>query len=213
MSENKIICPKCGHENPAGVTNCEECRINLAYALQHQDEIVKTDMQPQVVGRRVDVKESNVISRWGVLAEGQAGQLKRYYELVKQRLDAHGWPYPLEFVDVGHSFLALGKPYLETKAGKLVAYIGADSIGNDAHFSWSLTLAEPGLFKKAVAAAGGVSAALFQELTFHEINSARAFASTINHCVQEAVDIIMEEAALDKSRISREASGLLGRLI
>ena len=159
------------------------------------------------------VLESNVISRWGVLAEGQAGQEGRFFELVEQRLDERGWPYPVRSVDVGGGFFSSGQPYLETKAGKLVAFIGAESIGKDSYFGWSLTLAEPGLFKKAAAAAGGISAAVFQRMTFNEANSARAFASALNTSVQEAVDTIMDEAGLDKTKVSREASGILGRLI
>ena len=159
------------------------------------------------------VLESNVISRWGVLAEGQAGQENRFFELVKQRLSERGWPYPLRSVSVGGGFFSSGRPYLQTKAGKLTAYIGVEDIGQDAYFSWSLVLAEPGIFKKAVAAAGSFSAAVFQQMSFNEANSARAFASSLNTCVQEAVDIIMDEAGLDKSTISREASGILGRLI
>jgi hypothetical protein len=34
-----ITCPKCGTENPADAKNCENCRINLKFALQHPDEI------------------------------------------------------------------------------------------------------------------------------------------------------------------------------
>jgi len=159
------------------------------------------------------VLASNVISHWGVLVHDQAGKEEHFFELVKQRLAEHGWPYQVSPVDVGGGFFSTGRPYLATQAGKLVAYIGAESIGKDAYLGWSLTLAEPGFFKKAAAAAGGISAALFQRLTFNEANSARAFASVLNTCVQEAVDIIMDDAGLDKTKVFREASGYLGRLI
>jgi hypothetical protein len=159
------------------------------------------------------ILESNVISRWGVLVLGQAGQENRFFDLVKQRFQERGWPYPVRPVDVGGGFFSSGRPYLETKAGKLTAYVGAENIGKDAYLGWSLVLDEPGLFKKAMAAAGNFSAAVFQEMTFNEANSARAFASSLNRCVQEAVDIILDQAGLDKSKISREATGLLGRLM
>jgi hypothetical protein len=81
------------------------------------------------------VLESNVISGWGVLAEGQAGQESRFFELVEQRLDEHGWPYQVRSVDVGGGFFSSGQPYLQTEAGKLVAFIGAESIGKDAYFA------------------------------------------------------------------------------
>jgi hypothetical protein len=158
------------------------------------------------------VMESNVISRWGVLAEGQAGKENRFFELIKQRLSEYGWPYPLRTVDVGSGFLSAKRAYLETGASKLIAYIGAESIGKNAYFTWSLTLAEPGLFKKAVIGSD-LATLLYQRLSFNEANSARAFASSLNRCVQEAVDIIMDEAGLDTSKISREASGPLGRII
>lgn len=160
-----------------------------------------------------EVKESNVISRWGVLVEGQAGKEGQFYKLVQERMKARGWPFSVEQVDVGGGFFGRGQPYLETKSGKLVAYIGGESIGRDAYLGWSLTLSEPGLFKKAVAAAGGVTAAIFQEMNFNEANSARAFATSLNYAVQEAVDALMDAAGLDKSNVNREVSGMLGRLI
>ncbi len=160
-----------------------------------------------------DIRESNVISRWGVLVAGQQGKGDRFYQLVKERLNARGWPYPVQTVDVGGGFFSTGRPYLETKAGKLATYVGAIDIGHDIYFGWSLTLEEPGMFKKAVAAAGNFSAVIFQEMTFNEANSARALASALNLCVQEAVDVIMDEGGLDKSKMSRETSGILGRLI
>lgn len=36
---DSIICPKCGAENPAGVGNCKNCRINLRFALEHPEQI------------------------------------------------------------------------------------------------------------------------------------------------------------------------------
>jgi len=104
-------------------------------------------------------------------------------------------------------------PLIVTKAGKLVAHIGGETIGRDAYVGWSLALADPSIFKKALAAAGNFSAAIFQEMSFNEANSARAFATSLNQCVQEAVDKLMDEAGLDKSRVQRETEGLLGRLI
>jgi hypothetical protein len=142
-----------------------------------------------------------------------AGKEARFFELVKHHLTGRGWPYAVQPVDVGGGLFSQGRPYLETKAGKLVGYIGAESTGKDAYLVWSLALNDPGVFKRAMAAAGNFSAAIFQEMSFNEANSARAFASSLNRCVQEAVDSLMDEAGIDKTQVSREASGLLGRLI
>ena len=156
-----------------------------------------------------DVKESNVISRWGVLVEGLAGKENRFFSLVQERLKQRSWPFPVKEVNVGSGFFAQGKPYLETKSGKLVAYMGGETIGKDTYLGWSLTLAEPGMFAKAVSAAGGFSATVFQAMSFNEANSARAFATSLNYAVQEAVDVLLDEAGLDKSKIDRKVSGLL----
>ncbi len=159
-----------------------------------------------------DVKESNVISRWGVLVEGNAGKEGRFFQLVQERLNKRNWPYQVKQVDIGGGFFAgKGQPYLETKSGdgKLVAYIGGESIGRDAFLGWSLTLAEPGWFAKAAASAGGISAAIFQQLNFNQANSARAFATSLNYAVQEAVDTLLDDAGIDKSKIDRKVSGLL----
>ena len=84
-----------------------------------------------------DVKESNVISRWGVLVEGHADKEGRFFELVQQHLKQRAWPYPVQKVDVGGGFFSgRGQPYLETKSGdgKLVAYIGGETIGTGCLF-------------------------------------------------------------------------------
>jgi hypothetical protein len=158
-----------------------------------------------------DVKESNVISRWGVLVEGHASKESRFFQVVQEGLKRRNWPYPVKSVEVGGGFFGKGLPYLETKSGdgKLVAYIGGETIGRDAYLGWSLTLAEPGWFAKAAASAGGISSAIFQQLNFNQANSARAFATSLNYAVQEAIDTLMDEAGLDKSQVDRKVSGLL----
>ncbi len=158
------------------------------------------------------VMESNVISRWGILALEQANKETRYFQLVMEKLKEQGWPHPAKEVDVGDGWFGRKQRYIEIKAGKLVAYIGAQSIGKHAYLGWSLTLAEPGLFKKAAASVGGFDAYLFQNMTFNEANSARAFAAALNYCVQGAVDVLLSESGVSMD-YSREASGPLGRLI
>lgn len=159
-----------------------------------------------------DVKESNVISRWGVLVIDHAGKEDQFFQLVQDRLTKRDWPFQLRKVEIGGGFFGgRGKPYLETKSGdgKLVAYIGGESVGRDAYLGWSLTLAEPGWFKQAAASAAGISAAIFQQLNFNQANSARAFATALNYAVQEAVDVLLDEAGIDKSTIDRKISGML----
>lgn len=156
-----------------------------------------------------NVKESNVVSRWGILVEGHAGKEGRFFQLVQDNLKKRGWPYPVQQVDVGGGFFGKGQPYLETKSGKMEAFVGGESIGRDAYLGWSLTIADPGMFSKAVAAAGNFSSAIFQQMSFNEANSARAFATSLNFAVQEAIDTLMDEAGLDKSKVDRKVSGLL----
>lgn len=162
-----------------------------------------------------DVKEINVLSRWGVLVVGQAKKESKFYEMVTKTLKSREWPFPVQMAEVGAGWFGRRATYLETKGpdGKLVAYVGAETIGRDIYLHWSLTLQEPGLIKKALAAGGGFSAGIFQEVDFNQANSARAFATSLNHAVQEAVDLILDEAGIDKSKIDREASGVLGRLL
>lgn len=164
------------------------------------------------------VQASNVISEWGFLVLGYGDDDQRFYRLVQEAMKKHSWPYPVERVEVGDGLFRLNaKPYLKTKAGKLVAYIGSETLAGEkdrnSYLNWSLTVADPGLFKRAVSAAGGFSAAVFQEFTFNEINSARAFATLLNACVQEAVDAILDDCNIDKTKISRAAGGILGGLI
>lgn len=164
-----------------------------------------------------EVKEANVISRWGVLVEGQAGKEERFFQLVEWALQQRGWPFPIEQIQIGkRGLFGKTKPYLETKSGKIVAYIGAETIGNDIYFGWNLTIDEGGFLASlglALAILGYTSEKVFQNMGFNEVNSARAFGASLNYAVQIAVDTIMDETGLDKSKINREATGQLGRLI
>jgi hypothetical protein len=163
------------------------------------------------------VQATNVISEWGFLVIGYGDEDGRYYKLVQDALKENGWPYPVERVEVGDGLFRMNaRPYIKTKAGKLAAYVGCDTIGDNvksSYLHWSLTLSDPGLFKRAVAAGGGFSHTVFQEFTFNQINSARTFAMLLNACVQQAVDAILDDREIDKSKVRREASGILGGLI
>lgn len=165
-----------------------------------------------------DVKASNVISEWGFLVLGYQDANERFYGLVQDAMRKHGWPYPVERVQVSSGFFNVTtREYLKTKSGKLVAYIGSEGIGDkgtqNSYLNWSLTVADPGLFKKAIAAAGNFSHAVFQEFNFNEINAARAFATLLHCCTQEAVDAILDDCHIDKTKITRTASGILGGLV
>ena len=165
-----------------------------------------------------DVKASNVISEWGFLVLGYQDSNDRFFRLVQDAMKKHGWPYPVEKVQVSYGFFNVTiREYIKTKNGKLVAYIGAEGIGDkstsNAYLNWSLTVSDPGLFKKALAAAGNFSHAVFQEFNFNEINAARAFATLLHLCVQEAVDAILDDSHIDKTKITRTASGILGGLV
>ena len=164
------------------------------------------------------VQASNVISEWGFLVLGYADTDERFFRLVGDAMVKHGWPYPVEKTDVGEGLFRLRpRPYIKTKAGKLVAYIGSETLSNgkvaNSYLNWSLTIADPGIFKRALAVAGNFSAAVFQEFTFNEINTARAFAALLHACVQEAVDAILDDCQINKSEINRTASGTLGGLV
>ena len=165
-----------------------------------------------------NVKASNVISEWGFLVLGYQDQNEHFYQLVKEAMKKHGWPYPVEQVEVTYGFFNVTtRMYLKTKFNKLVAYVGSEGIGinssHNAYLNWSLTVSEPGLFKKAIASAGNFSYIVFQEFNFNEINAARAFATLLHLCVQEAVDAILDDCHIDKTKMTRTASGILGGLV
>ena len=50
---NIIICPKCGAENDAGTINCEQCRVNLQWALEHPSEFERIKRQIQGLPSRL----------------------------------------------------------------------------------------------------------------------------------------------------------------
>lgn len=165
-----------------------------------------------------NVKASNVISEWGFLVLGFDNTNDRFFSLVQESMAKHGWPYPVEKIEVTYGFFnQTTRYYLKTKFNKMVAYIGSETIGTkqsmNCYLNWSLTIADPGLFAKALAAAGNFSYQVFQQFNFNEINATRAFATLLNTCVQEAVDAILDDCHIDKTKIKREAQGILGGLV
>ena len=163
------------------------------------------------------VLESNVMSRWGFLVLGYKEHENRFFDLVTDKLTEYGWSQPVNRVDVGGGLLSLSgretRRYLETRQGKLTAYVATVAIGDDTYISWCLAMDDPGLTKRAVAVGLSFSPSIFQTLAFNEVDNARAFATFVHHCVQEAVDMILDGEGIDKTKVSREATGILGTLV
>ncbi len=161
-----------------------------------------------------DVKEISVIARWGSLVVGQAAKADEFVRLVQHDLKQCGWPHPVQLVEMGTGSIGSRKPYLETKGpeGKLVAYVGAETIGHDLYLSWCLTLDDPALIKRAAAAGDGFATTIFQEVSFNQVNRAQAFASSLHRFVQKAVDTLLDEAGVDKGQVDREVWGLLRKV-
>ncbi len=44
-----LICPKCGAQNPADVSNCIHCHINLAYALANPEAFAPPLVSPETL--------------------------------------------------------------------------------------------------------------------------------------------------------------------
>ncbi len=85
---NSILCPACGHENPAGTTNCQNCHINLAWALEHMgtgekqraaDQEVSAGPLEQLPMRVMDLKDLGEIA-WRVLIPGMAAKANEVVE-------------------------------------------------------------------------------------------------------------------------------------
>ncbi len=45
---DRLICPRCGSENPADAMNCAKCRINLQFALEHPAEIQRMKQEDAI---------------------------------------------------------------------------------------------------------------------------------------------------------------------
>lgn len=55
QSSMKVICPRCGAENPSGVMNCAQCRINLDFA-RANPEIAQ--------GLTREIKSENIVAEF-----------------------------------------------------------------------------------------------------------------------------------------------------
>lgn len=144
---------------------------------------------------RKNVKEENVISRWGVLLVGLGHMENEVFGLVQEELGSRNWGYQVKKQVVG-SFLGSRREYLSTSVTDyLVVYIGAEPVGKDLYVSWNLA-----------------GEKVFGSMDFNDVNSARALASCLNYAVQTAADRALDQSGSDQS-FNREAEGQLGRLI
>lgn len=144
---------------------------------------------------RKNVKEENVISRWGVLLVGLGHMENEAFSLVQEELKNRNWGYQVKKQVVG-SFLGSKREYLSTSLTDfLMVYVGAEPVGNDLYISWNLA-----------------GEKVFGSMDFNDVNSARALASCLNFAVQAAADRVLDQAGSEQS-FNREAEGQLGRLI
>lgn len=76
-------CPKCGHINPDDAANCQECRINLAWAREHLEEFVSEEEQ-QLLEQQ---------EREELLEEQRKEQRKEQRRLFQERPNLTLWEY------------------------------------------------------------------------------------------------------------------------
>jgi hypothetical protein len=95
MSAETITCPKCGHENSTSVTNCENCRINLAWAIQHMEGEGHT--QPQIEeGTKISAQSEEVLTKYETVV-GDPDQTKAQDAVLTQRGDVFLAPKRSQF--------------------------------------------------------------------------------------------------------------------
>jgi hypothetical protein len=144
---------------------------------------------------RKNVKEENVISRWGVLLVGLRDMEEDFFEFAQEELGNREWVYQVKKQVVG-SFLGSRREYLSTAVtSSLMVYVGAEPVGKDLYISWNLAAENT-----------------FGSMDFNDVNSARALASCLNYAVQSAADRVLDGAGSEQT-LNREAEGQLGRLI
>ena len=66
-----IICPKCGKENPDSAMNCTQCRINLQFALDHPEGIIRPEVVEMAEGNNEEqAKKVSLGMRLGIFIGG-----------------------------------------------------------------------------------------------------------------------------------------------
>ena len=107
-----VTCPKCGKVNPANATNCQNCKVNLAFALANPDEFKKPSASVQESPATIGYSQNKYIQRWeycelevtiggpltGIQGEltifkanGQFLESRDKYGVLLARLGQEGW--------------------------------------------------------------------------------------------------------------------------
>jgi hypothetical protein len=148
MSVDMITCPKCGHQNSPDVINCENCHINLIWALQHGEELTGPERQVQaeftgwVTGRQRGLSWlGERLDGWADLIEDAADRAPEVIQAFQERTTARQMPNVQEESSTLTTGGLTGKqrPYqlVHTPTGAAVAvYIGR--FGKDLYVAWDL---------------------------------------------------------------------------
>lgn len=161
------------------------------------------------------INQDAVADSWGTLISKQAGRAEDVYKKVEQHIVAvisGGEKGPWNSITIERKTVSgIGGlvGMLGEKRDRLVIkwkdyklYVCSRPYGTDLDVSWNLTF-EPGLMKRLT----GVDLA---SLNAFQVEDLRAFTTLVHRGVTTAVDVVMQEAGLDPTKISKTSKGFLG---
>lgn len=156
-----------------------------------------------------NLKEENVVQRWGAHLPGRKDAGEEYLDLAEQEFIQRGTALKNERINfglTGQGASALRIVYSPTYS----SYITYDITGDDLFLHY--VLYRRGDWFYSIPILGKLLFRLFKNVYVHDHNKLIGFASVTIDCAKEAAGNLMDKFSMDKSKRIKESSGQLGPL-
>lgn len=156
-----------------------------------------------------NLKEENVVQRWGAYLPGQNQAGEEYLALAEQEIAKRNTNFSKERINFG--LTGQGGPALRiVYSPTYSSYLTYDITGDDLFLHY--VLYRRGDWFYSIPFLGKILFRLFKNIYVHDHNKLIGFASVTIDCAKEAAGNLMDKFSMDKSKRIKESSGLLGPL-
>lgn len=227
VKDDDELCPRCGSQlerDPSvGLLRKSRKALNWLGSVggneqssleEDQGEIyddIESFVTQKATGLSKKVKLENILQRWSANMPGMANQFDDFFKKVINEFEKKQTGLQAEWVNVG-SLFGSKRTMLSIGWDRYKCYIGAIVFGIDLLCTWDLYDPKNTIFGASVDNRADNRAAGFFKSDFNEVNELEAFATVCLDCARIAAEKIFDENNLDKARLKKPSSGVLGPL-
>lgn len=156
------------------------------------------------------VQGPGILNQWSCHLPGLSMQVERFYQYVGEEFAKKQIPNMVPYWGMVGSTFGTKKNFWAADYGDSTCYIGAETLGLDLFVSWLIYNPK---WQKEQMKAQSLTRAVFWSMFGSDIGDMlelSCFAAVIKDCAVSATERLMDEGHLDKSKMNRQSSGVLG---